>query len=174
MKIQTQIFKFDGDLWHYAIEIPKEVAELFIEGNDKRVICKLSKEVWFHGALMPLGNGNYFINLNAERRKKLGLVHGQVIDVELEKDNSEYGMPMSEELREVLNQDDEANEIFHSLTPGRQRTLIYWVDNVKSSDIKIRRAFVLTNHMKTADVLDFKTLNSDLKEANQRAKLGKL
>lgn len=115
----------------------------------------------------------YFINVNNERRKKLGLLLGELVEVHLEKDRSEYGMPMSDELREVFNQEEEASKIFHSLTAGKQRSLIYWTDNVKSSQIKIRRALVLVNHLlANKDNLDFKTLNAELKEANQRAKRG--
>lgn len=172
MKIQTQLQKLEGDLWYYVLDIAKEDAEPYID-KDRRVICKIGRSLKFHAALMPNGAGGFFINLNQERRKKLGLVLGQMLEIELEKDQSEYGMPISEELQEVLLQDEVASEKFHKLTAGRQRTLIYWVDNVKNSDIKIRRALVLTSHLKAKETPDFKSLNHELKEANQRARLGK-
>lgn len=169
MEFESVIFRFDGDLWYYAIGVPSEIAISFIDGDNRRVLCTVEDKITFHAALMHNGQGGYFINLNKERRSKLGLIIGQKISVKLEKDHSEFGYPMSEEFKEVLDQDDDARFVFESLTKGKQRSLIYWVDNVKSSEIKIRRALVLMNHLTSNSVLDFKTLNKEIKEANRQA-----
>lgn len=55
---------------------------------------------------------------------------------------------MPEEFKEVLNSDQEADEIFHSLTEGNQRGLIYLVSQVKSSDKKIERALKIVARIK--------------------------
>lgn len=168
----TQVCKFDSDLWYYYVPVPVEVAEPFVDGENRRVICTLEGKVSFHCALMPDGAGAYFINVNQKRRKELGLVLGQTVTASLEKDDSKYGMPMSEEFREVLSQEDEARGHFEVLTPGKQRTLIYWVDNVKSSQIKIRRALVMAEHLTSrSGQVDFRALNEEMKAANKRAKL---
>lgn len=173
MRIACQVQKLDIDVWSYALDVPVQHALKFIKDDDRRVICKIGANVKFHCALMPNGANGYYIILNKERRLKLGLVQGQVVEIELEKDHSEYGMPISEELKEVLLQDVTASDVFHTLTAGKQRSLIYWVDNVKSSEIKIRRALVLTAHLLQNENPDFKILNQELKEANQLAKLRK-
>ncbi|MBP9150945.1 MAG: DUF1905 domain-containing protein [Flavobacteriales bacterium] len=174
MTFSTQLNKDDNsDLYHWFFSVPSEVAESFIEGNDRRVVTKVNGEVKYHCAIYGDGMGGYRILLNRERCKKLGLVRGETISVELEKDTSEYGVPMSEELREVLDQNTEADELFHKLTKGTQRTLIYWSDNVKSSEIKIRRAMVMTDHLVNhGGKPDFKLLNVEMKAANQAAKQG--
>lgn len=95
-----------------------------------------------------------------------------MFDIELEKDMTKYGTAMSDEFAVVLEQDQEGSAIFHRLTPGKQRTLIYFSDNVKSSDIKIRRALVVMRHLvESQGELDYKRLNVMVKEANQSAKL---
>ena len=173
MKFNSQLQKEEGsDIYHWFFSVPNEIAETYIEGADRRVVTQVNEKVKYHCAIHADGLGGYRIMLNRERCKKLGLVRGETISVELEKDRSEYGVPMSEELREVLDQNPEADEIFHSFTKGRQRTLIYWSDNVKSSDIKIRRAIVMTDHLvnQRGDI-DFKQLNVEMKAANQAAKL---
>jgi len=165
----AQVDRFDSDLWHFHISVPEEAAAPFLEGKDRRVICLLEGKERFHCALMADGKGGWFINLNEKRRKKLGLVQGQVVTAELEKDTSEYGLPMPEELREMMDQDEDGNRYFHGLTPGKQRSLIYWTSNVKSSHIRIRRALVLMNHLKSQQgKIDFKLLNQELKAANQQ------
>jgi uncharacterized protein YdeI (YjbR/CyaY-like superfamily) len=55
---------------------------------------------------------------------------------------------MPEELKEVLDTDDEANKIFHTLTAGNQRGLIYLLSLVKSSDKKIERALKIAERIK--------------------------
>lgn len=174
MTFSTQLAKDDNsDLYHWFFPVPNEVAEQFIEGNDRRVITKVNGAVKYHCAIYGDGSGGFRILLNRERVKKLGLVRGETITVELEKDRTEYGVPMSEELREVLDQNPEADRLFHEMTKGTQRTLIYWSDNVKSSEIRIRRAIVMTEHIVAqGGKVDYKLLNEEMKAANQAAKRG--
>lgn len=174
MKFQSRLDKEDtSDIYHWFFPVSNEIAEQFIDGTNRRVVCRVNGEVKYHCAIHGDGAGGYRIMLNRERCKKLGLVRGETINVELEKDISEYGMEMSEELREVLDQNPDADRIFHEFTKGMQRTLIYWVDNVKSSEIKIRRAIVMTDHIVTQNGKpDYKLLNVEIKTANQAAKRG--
>ena len=142
-----------------------------IDGRDKRVICTVNGKITYHCAIHGDGEGGYMIMLNRERCKKLGLVRGESFDVSVVKDRSEYGVPMSEELREVLDQFPMADELFHKLTKGKQRTLIYWVQTVKSSEIRIRRSLVMAEHLEQqGGEIDYKLLNVQMKEANQAAK----
>lgn len=173
MKFTSQLQKDDGsDIYHWYFSVPNEIAESVIDGRDRRVVTKVNDTVKYHCAIHGDGEGGYRIMLNKERCKKLKLLRGDTVSVELEKDRSEYGVPMSEELREVLDQRPIADELFHKLTKGTQRTLIYWSDNVKSSDIKIRRALVMTDHLENqSGKVDFKLMNQEMKAANQAAKL---
>ncbi len=162
-----------SDIYHWFFSVPNEIAEALIDGADRRVVTEVNGTVKYHCAIHSNGLNGYRVLLNRERCKKLGLVRGETISVKLEKDRSEYGVEMSAELREVLDQNPEADELFHRLTKGTQRTLIYWSDNVKSPDIKIRRALVMTDHLVSQNGKpDFKLLNVEMKEANQAANRG--
>jgi len=163
--------KVDSDLWQFFFRVDREMAERFIHGENRRVICTVNGTVRYHAALLHDGKSGFIILLNQSRRKQLHLQAGDRLEVQLEKDTSDYGMPMCEELREVLDQDPDADALFHLLTLGKQRTLIYWTGNVKSPDIRIRRALVMTAHLvrRNGDI-DFKELNAELKVANQAAK----
>ncbi len=170
---QSVLEKVDSDLWQFFFRVDREMAERFIPGENRRVICTVNGKVRYHAALLHDGNSGFIILLNQSRRKQLHLQTGDRLEVQLEKDTSDYGMPMCEELREVLGQDPDADTLFHRLTPGKQRTLIYWTGNVKNPDIRIRRAMVMTAHLlhRNGDI-DFKALNAELKTANQAAKPG--
>ena len=160
-----------SELWENIFRVENSIAEQFIVGDDKRVICTVNGQVSYHAALLHDGMGGYMMLLNQARRKQLGVRAGDLLTIQLEKDTSEYGMPMSDELREVLDQDGDADALFHRLTPGKQRTLIHWTDNVKNPDIRIRRALVMTAHLTARQGgIDFKELNEELKEANRAAR----
>lgn len=161
----------DIDIYHWYFPVPNQIADELIDGADRRIVVTVNDKERYHCAIHGDGAGGFRIMLNQQRCKKLKLTRGEPIQVNVEKDRSEYGMEMSEELREVLDQMPRADELFHKCTKGRQRTLIYWVQNVKSSDIKIRRAIVMCTHLEEQDgTPDFKLMNEEMKAANQAAK----
>ncbi len=163
--------KFDSDLWGHHMIVPNDVAHQFVQSTGRRVVCTLNDLVTYHCALMQLSGGRYFININKVNRDKLGLMVGQEVSAVLAPDESPYGLPMSEEFEEVLRQDEEGSTKFHALTPGLQRSLIYFCDNVKSSNIKVRRASVVIHHLHLHNgKIDFKALNEEVKAANRAEK----
>lgn len=171
MQFSSRIDRFEGDLWHYHVLISAEQAEAFVQDNDRRVVCTINGTHTFQCALMPDGKGDFFINLNKDIRKKLGLVLGQEVSIILAPDESEYGLPMPEEFAELLAQDEEGSRRFHALTPGKQRSLIYQVGNVKNPDKRINRGLVILDHLKMhGGTLDFKVLNAEMKAFNQQQK----
>jgi uncharacterized protein YdeI (YjbR/CyaY-like superfamily) len=70
------------------------------------------------------------------------------VRVTLRRDDSPYGMPMPEELAEVLAQDPEGDACFHRLTPGRQRTFLYYVSSARAVDTRIKRAIEVAGKAK--------------------------
>lgn len=157
----------------YGLHLPikKEIASEFIDGSNRRVKCTINNQLTVTSGLMPFSDYWYII-LNQEVQKKLGIEIGDEVEVHIEKDNSEYGMDMPEELRVLLDQDTTGNRYFHALTPGKQRNLIYIVNKVKSSDNRLNKALAIVDHLVEMNgQLNFKLLNSKIKEYNNRGKL---
>lgn len=155
---------FNSNLWGYHISVPELIAKVFLEKGGRRVVCRLNDGVEFQCALMPKGDGSYFININKKLRDKLGLKLGMQVQASLRKDDSEYGLPMPEELAELLKQDEDGNVLFHALTPGKQRTLLYIAGSPKTSDTRLRRAIVVIEHLKAnGGKVNFRQLNEDMK-----------
>lgn len=157
---ETKLVKFTNNpLWTYHVQVPLAVVEFFKNENQKRFLVTLNNIETFHAAILSDGDNYYYIYMNAERRKKLKLKVGSIVKVRLEKDNSKYGMEMPEELSELFVLDADADTYFHALTPGKQRALIYIVDKVKSSQKRIEKAIVITEHLKMLKGgIDFKLL----------------
>ena len=133
MQFTTILENFDSNLWGHHIRVPDEVAAHFLKDKNRRVVCEINKSINFQCALMPKGDGTFFINLNKERRKKLGLREGTEVHVALERDNSKYGMPMPEEMKELLELDEEGSKLFHALTAGKQRSLLHIIGKVMAN-----------------------------------------
>jgi hypothetical protein len=154
----------ESNVWHFHIKVPSHIADPFVKSGNKRVVCKIEPDIEFQCALMPAGEEGWFINVNKEKRKQLQARLGTELNISLETDTSEYGLPLPPELEELFNQDDEGKRVFHSLTKGKQRNLLYIVGKPKSSDIRLRKAITILDYLKfTGGKLDFKELNEALK-----------
>ncbi|MBI5915588.1 MAG: DUF1905 domain-containing protein [Bacteroidetes bacterium] len=168
MQFTAFLENFNTALWSYHISVPVAIAAPFIEGTDRRVVCTLNGTTEFQCALMPKGDGHFFININKKIRDKLKLKLGSEVRVSLRKDDSQYGLPMPEEFAEILAQDETGNRLFHALTPGKQRNLLYYAGLPKTTETRIRRAVVFIEHLKSnAGKIDFKQLHEEMKEANR-------
>lgn len=168
MKLTAPILEFESELWSYYVPIPREVGDSLIEGDNRRVKCVIDQGEPIYTALMPKGDV-YSIYVKKDFLKKHGLCPGDEVDVELEKDNSEYGMPLPESFQVLLDQDEEGAGYFRQLTMGKQRNLVHIVGKVKNIDSQLAKGLAIMHHLKEAHgALDFKRLNVLIKEYNNR------
>ena len=168
VEFKSNIIRIPNQVWFAAILVPSEIGAQVVNKENRRVICSINKQLTFQCALMPGGEGTFFINTNKEIRKKLGLEIGDSVEVQLKPDDSEYGMPVPEELISAWEIDEHAYTIFKNLTPGKQRSLIHVIGKPKSSEIRIKKALVMLEYLKSVNgKLDFKELNEAFKQANK-------
>lgn len=152
-------------LWGAHFIVPDVIAQVFVSNEARRVVCTLNGIIEYQCALLPKGDGSFLITVNKKIRDTLHLKPGSPLQVALCKDDSEYGLPMPEELAEVLAQDEDGNRLFHALTPGKLRTLLYIAGQPKHTDIRLKRAIAIVEHLKkNGGKIDYKKLNADLRE----------
>lgn len=133
------------------LEFSPDIGKHFeTDAKTRRVICTLNGEHSFHCALSP-NKGRFVIGVNTAMRKKLKLEPGDDVAVELVVDDSRYGAEMPDELAEVLKQDPAGDKLFHALTSGMQRTLIYMIAAPKNVDKRIHLALIVLEHLKKND-----------------------
>lgn len=136
--------------WHF-IPVEAKIAKRFEKKDGtRRVVCTINGEVSFQCALIPWGE-IFTIIVNKAKREKLGVAAGDMVSVELTADESKYGLPMPEELQEVLNQDPDGDRYFHALTAGKQRSILYFVGKIKDIDKRIHTALIFIEHLKKND-----------------------
>ncbi len=151
VKFKTELtISSTGSGWHFLIVEKEIVAKFGFKDKFKRVVCSINDGGSFQCALLPWGELFYII-VNKKKRDEVGVVAGDVVNVVLVKDESKYGLPMPEELREVLNQDPDGDKLFHALTAGKQRSMLYYVGRIKDIDQRIHAALILLEHLKQND-----------------------
>ncbi|MDX2195056.1 MAG: YdeI/OmpD-associated family protein [Cytophagales bacterium] len=154
-------------LWNYHLIVPNEVVNYYFDQNIKRFICIINGIHAIPTAFMPKGSDVWFIKLNKTICNKLKLKLGDIINIELSPDSSTYGMPMPEQFNEVLAQYDTAFKHFENLTPGKQRTLIYLVNMVQNSEIRLQKSMVIAQHLDAQNgKINFKLLYQEMKNKN--------
>lgn len=138
----------------HHISVSKEVVD-DLGGIGTRLLCSINNHKAFHCGLVALGGGRAYITLSKTRMTEFGVEMGEEVDAVLTIDNSKYGMEMPEELEALLEQDAKGLALFLKLTPGQQRYIIYYVAQVKSSQLKIDRSIMLINNLKTMNPAKF-------------------
>lgn len=150
-KFKSRLEITDSDPPWHILRVPKlKVASFGFQGNLRRVVCTLNGTETFNCALFP-SRGNYFITLNKKLREKLAIEVGDAVTIELERDESKYGMPMPAEFAEVLRQDPEGDKLFNALSPGNQRLMLKLIVFVKDVDKRIARALAGIEVLKQSD-----------------------
>lgn len=165
MNFSSVVEQSTNKLWACHFEVPPALAAQLMADGNQRVICTLGNQTW-QCALQPYAKGRRVIMVNKKLKELLGLHYGDTIEAHLEKDESEYGLPVPEEFAALLDQDPDGNRLFHALTDGKKRTLLYILAKPKSSDLRIRTALAVVNHLKiNKGKIDYKQLGEELKVA---------
>ncbi len=88
-------------------------------------------------ALLPMGEGNFIMPLNAAMRKGIEKKLGDKLKVSLEADDSEFAF--SKDFLDCLRDDPAAHDFFHSLSGSHQKYFSKWIDSAKTSATKTKR-----------------------------------
>ena len=135
---------------YYSLLLPEEIIAPFLAKNIKRVKAKATfedKEINFHGAIQKR-NGNHYMMFGKRYQKQLGVFPNDYFKLQFFEDDSKYGVDMPDEFDAVLLSDHEAYAIFESLTPGRQRGLIYAIKRYKNSQTRIDKSILICENLK--------------------------
>jgi hypothetical protein len=165
----SSLERLDSNIWGLYFSIPKAVSDYFLEKGVKRFVYTLNGTQTIHRAMLSHGDGTYFLYVNKPLMKALGLPIGTKVEIEMRADTSEYGMPMPEEFKEALLAYPDADAHFHALTKGKQRNLIYMVENLKRVESRVKKAIQIVEYLEhSGGRIDFRELNNWFKIFNSR------
>lgn len=95
--------------------------------------------------LMPMGNGDLFLPVRAEIRKKIKKQEGDTVHVILYPDTEPLETP--EEMLLCLEDEPQALTFFKSLTESEQKYYIQWIYSAKKEETKIDRLAKTINRL---------------------------
>ena len=169
LRFISVIERSTNKLWGAHFRVPAQVVKKLSSDDHRRVVCSLNGVAEYQCAMLPFGNGAFVISVNKQLRDKLKLEFGMNVDVTLRKDKSEYGLPLPEELQILFEQDKVGSKLFHSLTRGRQRTLLYIIGHVKDQDKRVAHSITIINHLKAnKGKINYRQLSAALKDPRRR------
>lgn len=144
------ILKFDkqGEKtgWTY-IHIPVKIANKLNPGVKKsyRVKGKLDEFKIEKVALVPMGEGDFIMAINAAMRKGIGKTKGATVKVQVELDSSQIKVPP--ELLVCLQDEPEALKYFNSLPQGHRNYFTKWIQSAKTEPTKVKRIIMVVKTM---------------------------
>ncbi len=134
-KYKLQKFQGKGG-WTYA-SIPEVVKDKNSPFGWVRVKGFIEDYEFKNYHLMPMGNGNLFLPVKAEIRKRIGKKEGDIVNIVLYKDESPLEIP--DELLSCLRDEPKAFELFRKLGEGYQKEYISWIYAAKKVETRIAR-----------------------------------
>jgi len=169
IKYTAVILKFEkkGEKtgWTY-IEVPAALAQQLKAGNKKsfRVKGKLDNYAFKQVALLPMGNGNFILPLNAEIRKQIGKKKGAEVKVHMQVD--EQPLSLSTDLMTCLEDEPKAISFFNKLPQSHRNYFSKWIESAKTEPTKAKRIVQTVNAM--AKSQDFPTMIRALKVQKEK------
>jgi hypothetical protein len=142
VSFKATLHKFDkkGEKtsWTY-FEIPAHIAQVLNPGvkTSYRVKGKIDTFALKLVALIPMGDGDFIIPVNAEMRRGIQKKESDTIEVTLEIDNDP--LPQSADLLACLEDEPRALAYFNKLPLSHQNYYNKWIESAKTIETKTKR-----------------------------------
>ncbi|KGO12910.1 YdeI/OmpD-associated family protein [Clostridium botulinum] len=133
---EAEIKKIEGKDATY-VEIPFDVEKEFAAKRVK-VLVKFENEQ-YRGSIVNMGLSCYIIGVTKEIRNKINKTYGDIIKVELQKDEKERIVIVPEEFKIKLSNNKIANDFYESLSYSQKRKYIQWITSAKKEETKVKR-----------------------------------
>lgn len=154
--------------WTY-IRIPAAIAAKINPGVKKsyRIKGTLDDHPVEKIALLPMGEGDFIMAINASMKKGIGKKKGAAVKVRIELDKAPIESPP--ELLECLADEPEALRYYNSLPQGHRNYFTKWIDSAKTDPTRTKRIALVVKTM--ARKMDFGAMLRE--ERDERRKLGR-
>ena len=133
------------------VVVPADIVAALTSGGSDRVLAHYNDDAKgpVQTRILSLGQGRgHYLLLPQPLRKRLRLRLGDEVRARLRPDTSEYGLPMPDELAELLRQDPVARRHFDALTPGRQRRILHVSGSPKTEATRLRKAVACVEYLR--------------------------
>lgn len=148
LKVRKRIEKFknkgEKSSWRYLAITANQAKKLHSVNRKSFRVKGTIDHVPIHGiAVMPLGNGQYIIPLNANLRNQLQKESGDFVTLELILDTKIP--PLNADLLMCINDEPLAASKFNQIPPSHQRYYSKWVEAAKTTSTQANRIARIIN-----------------------------
>jgi Domain of unknown function (DUF1905)/Bacteriocin-protection, YdeI or OmpD-Associated len=130
--------------WTY-IEIPAKIANKIKADFKKsfRVKGKIDDFAFAAASVLPMGEGDFILPINATMRKKTKKFKGDVVSMQLEEDKAP--VKISQDLLDCLAEDKKAKKHFDALPNSHKNYYSKWIESAKTDATKAKRIAMALN-----------------------------
>ncbi len=128
-----------GNINAAYVEFPFSVQELFGKKGQVKIKAVFDGKVEYRGSLAKMKSDCHILGLTQEIRKKLGKSFGDEVEVELWEDLEERKVSIPEDVHQLFNSNEEAQQIFEKLSYTHQKEYIRWIEDAKKQETRDQR-----------------------------------
>ncbi len=121
-----------------CVDVPPEISESLGGETHIRVKGRVGDET-YRSNLAPRGGGMHRLFVHSAIWRKLSIDVGDVVDVEIERDDEEWEIAVPADLAEALPAGSEALEAFQALTVPNRKRFIDRIEETKTPTTRKRR-----------------------------------
>lgn len=144
LSLNTTIKKFDkkGEKtgWSYIIISSAHAKKLKTSKVSFRVKGSIDSLKLKQTALIPMGDGDFILPVNATMRKALGKRQGDKVNVSLAADDDKF--VLSPDLMACLRDEPGALSFFKTLSGSHQKYFSKWIESAKTTQTKTKRVLM--------------------------------
>jgi hypothetical protein len=147
-RFTAEVIRLDTGARHHLLPVPASIAAAFKAAKVRRLIGTINRHP-INRALQNHADGGSFLLLGQPLLGELGLKRGSIAKVELKPDPKPDTLELPEEFATALAQDEAARARWETFTPGRKRSLLYYISSAKQEATRIKRSVELTQKIRT-------------------------
>ena len=121
-----------------CVDVPPEVSEALGGETHIRVVGRVGEEP-FRSNLVPRGGGYHRLFVHSDIWRKLSVDVGDVVEVEIERDEVEWKITVPADLAEAMPPGSEALQAFQALTFPNRKRFIDRIEETKTPATRKRR-----------------------------------
>ena len=133
------IIEQHGDINAAYIKFPFNVNEIFGTNAQVKVIVVFDGKIEYRGSLANMGAGCHTLGITKEIRKNLNKSFGDIVHVELEKDQTERVVVIPSDVLVKLEKNKQAYQFYNSLSYTDRKEYIQWIITAKKEETRIKR-----------------------------------
>ena len=119
------------------VSVPFDVEQAY--GKKRVKILATIDGVPYRGSLVRMGGESHMLIILKDIREKIGKSFGDEVEVSLEEDTEERTVVVPLDLRELLEQNPQAGEVFERLSYTHQKEYVTWIESAKQASTRATR-----------------------------------